>query len=690
MAGPLLAAVGPIQQAWQSSPLGQIANVPSQLSSEFISAMLTPVKREMHVRSNRIGRTITPPLDVLVKLYYAGRLTWAELSDGMLNHSIATGVGYQEPDQRKRAWYNYVDLARPMPDIERMVNWYRQDRVTPSRLVSAIRRRGFTDRSMIDLVKDSYENLDVGTLYRLLYRNLISPADCEPYLRALGFIRPVDQQLLLNSRFNPPAPGELLVMLNRDIITTGEADLYMQWLGFDNRESGYLQKLRFEIPGPSDLVRFSVREVWDQNVVDEFGYDNEFPVEFTYWMRKQGLDWTEDVTGPGGQVIPGVSWPRAYWRSHWNMISPSQSYEMLHRLRGNKADPATWRVPGVRPWDIDDVRRVLKVDDYPEPFRDRLAAISYRVPTRVDTRRMLENGIIDRAEATEIFQDQGYRQVDAERLGLFAEQLATNKRLKQYQTGHRNHVLHAYRIGSMSRQDAAIQIFMLGLPSLEGFTQFNALPRPDQLLLAEADVGVGLALDSVDLDQSAKLVDTAVQSIRKGYLKRELTQTQTEIALANLGITQVRITEYIQLWAWQFAGRGKTYTASQILRYVTRGAMPPAVALPRLMALGYSAVDAMGMLGVAMVDYGIAQARAAQAVAATQKQGIAAAKSLIREVRRLLRESQADLAKHGTPAQLQRWLKRKLIPLAEFRLRLGVLGWPQADISRAEAEALGS
>src|SRR5205085_1201670 len=92
----------------------------------------------------------------------------------------------------------------------------------------------------------------------------------------------------------------------------------------------------------------------------------------------------------------------------WNLPSPTQMYRMLWRGEITLAE----------------LDAGLKAADYSPAWRDRLRNIAYLKPGRVDLRRMLEHGIIDRARVKKGYQDLGYTETDAETLTKFAEELA--------------------------------------------------------------------------------------------------------------------------------------------------------------------------------------------------------------------------------------------------------------------------
>ncbi|GAH79863.1 unnamed protein product, partial [marine sediment metagenome] len=65
-------------------------------------------------------------------------------------------------------------------------------------------------------------------------------------------------------------------------------------------------------------------------------------------------------------------WSERYWAAHWNLPSPQQGFEMLHRGVIN----------------VSELNMLLRALDVMPFWRDKLTAIAFRRLTRVDIRRM--------------------------------------------------------------------------------------------------------------------------------------------------------------------------------------------------------------------------------------------------------------------------------------------------------------
>lgn len=185
-------------------------------------------------------------------------------------------------------------------------------------------------------------------------------------------------------------------------------DQVMHWAGFHAMLTAFQatwmsvtveQPLRYEmnaiftptVPGPTDLVRFELREVWRP----EFRPELLTPPptdRFLQLMRYQGYD---------------RSFAEDFWAAHWELPSPAQGYEMFQRLRPG--------LPGIsKPFTEDDLRALLRRLDILPAYHDQLIDIAYRPYSRVDVRRMYKAGVLDREGVKDAYLDLGYSPERAE------------------------------------------------------------------------------------------------------------------------------------------------------------------------------------------------------------------------------------------------------------------------------------
>lgn len=176
----------------------------------------------------------------------------------------------------------------------------------------------------------------------------------------------------------------------RDLFLRGEIDkqkVYerMRALHFSDELTTEIMKTWNVLPGPGDLIRFAVREAFSPDQVAALDLDANFPPTLMEWASKIGIS-TEVA--------------KLFWRAHWNLPSPSQGYEMLHRGKITN----------------EQLSALLTALDFAPVWHDKLQAISYNVVTRVDARRLYDVGTWDEERLEKAYNEMGYSPDDAKDL----------------------------------------------------------------------------------------------------------------------------------------------------------------------------------------------------------------------------------------------------------------------------------
>ena len=163
------------------------------------------------------------------------------------------------------------------------------------------------------------------------------------------------------------------------------------------------------IPGVADLVRMMVRDAADNKIALKYetdsGFDKKFAGQLEEWSEQQGVD-------------PEIM--KYYWRSHWEIPSNTQLFDMLHKLRPNR------RV-GVVPENIvttkETVREAIQVNDLTPYWVDRVMATSYSSLTRIDAQRAFFIEAINEDQLFDAYMDLGYDSDNAQVLVDFTKEL---------------------------------------------------------------------------------------------------------------------------------------------------------------------------------------------------------------------------------------------------------------------------
>lgn len=440
------------------------------------------------------------------------------------------------------------------------------------------------------------------------------------------------------------SPALLGITDTRDAYLRGfyneqQVDEVLARQGYHPVAAAALKSMFFEPAPPSDLIRFLVRGVFDPQERKDFALDADFPGAAVAEGRKVGLD---------AQTI------RDYWAAHWQLPSPTQMYQMLHRGLIDGTELAAG----------------LKAADYAPVWRPLLQAISYNVPGRIDLRRMYAAGVADEARLLKGYKELGYNDADAQLLTNFAKNQAAGATPDL----PRGVILDAYRGGELTRQAAAGELGELG---------FDA-------------AGVNLMLDLEDLKaarETQRLQEDAIEADLKAQLITEQAALQR---LVTIGTPAARAQLLIDLWRNRHSVKPLTLSVAQVQQLLREQLLPEPVALARIQALGYNPQDAAALVALARP-----QAPANEPPALTLAQLFSARRQdLINDAQlqdRLLRRGYSpqdleillELATPDQPppepaqltkAELIRAAKEKTLPVDAVQRRLAARGYSAQDV----------
>jgi SOS response regulatory protein OraA/RecX len=200
-----------------------------------------------------------------------------------------------------------------------------------------------------------------------------------------------DFRVMLDTAGTTLAPGQLLDLLNRREIDQTDVERFLRESSLKDKFIPLLLKLRFNLLGASDYIRFAVRDVFEPDKRSKFTLDQDYPEILTDKLNRIGYSETD---------------ARDSWAAHWELPSPTQVYEMLHR--------------GKLPSGIS-VEDYLKSADYAPVWRQSLVDISYNPITRTDAKRMYKlRGDFD--ALVQNFRNNGYNEQDAKDLAEFTRE----------------------------------------------------------------------------------------------------------------------------------------------------------------------------------------------------------------------------------------------------------------------------
>lgn len=358
------------------------------------------------------------------------------------------------------------------------------------------------------------------------------------------------------------------------------------------------------IPPLSDLVRFLVREALDPKYREEqmAGFNQE---AFFDYARAQGLD---------------REFAEAYWRAHWELPSPTQVAELVHRLRPG-------RVPQELSFTLEDAQRLFMQADMMPRYVNQLLAITYAPMTRVDIRRAFQLGAIPYEEMLERYKDIGYDEATAKILSDFTKKdLDPDERditLGSLTTAYREGLVTKEELTATSKElgytDRAVELYVRTQVAIKERQDKQKADARERTLLRIAlatrrqsrvgklnELDLRMQLEELDLsppDVDAFIVkhiqprapimkDLTVSQVLSAFKKGVYTRADTEEALGFLGYDQ---RETATLIATALAdpkkpvavAKGRDLTLAQVRQALKAGTIQPAEAASKVRAMGY-------------------------------------------------------------------------------------------------------
>jgi hypothetical protein len=334
---------------------------------------------------------------------------------------------------------------------------------------------------------------DTSTLAEEIVRGHRTVAESEKEASKTGYDRNRLTRAVRLARARLPL-GEVLELLNRRTIDEEAARGRLELLGFGSDAIEEVLTLRRRVPPATDVVRFAVREVYNPPLRDALGYGEEFD------------ELTDDAIRDAEAAGVTRDDLFKYWVAHWQLPSPEQAYRML------------WRGLITE----DQLRELLKASDYPVTWRERLQAIAYIKPGRVDLRRMFAAGVIEEREVLDGYLDQGYERINAERLTEFAvaEAMEPDRVLAK------GEVLTLYESGHLSEPVAG------GMLRDLGYTEQLA----------------GFLLGLAEARRERSYRDRVLGTIHTRFVARKIDEDEAQTFMDRLGIEARARTALLELW----------------------------------------------------------------------------------------------------------------------------------------------
>jgi len=394
--------------------------------------------------------------------------------------------------------------------------------------------------------------------------------------------------------------------------TPAATDAELIRLGVKNAgDRAKMRELMLQTPQVSDLVRFMVRDSFDDDTVIKYQYDKDFDKKFSESPQAQAL-----AKAAG---IP-VEFMRLVWRAHWDIPSYTQLCEMLHRLRPEKGFPADIAVT------IEDIRTALEINDMSPGWVERLIAISYNTITRTDLLQWFVNGSIERNEVISRLQDTGYTKADAVRITDAWELEISIRRKNRSATLSIRQIVKYYIDGLIDQGEATTLL-----------SDVISDPLEVNKIIAEAD-----------LMRMAESRRKCINGYRKRFMKGEFTTVTVKNQLQLLGLDQAQIQPIVDGWDCELRSMSKQIPLAGIRKLARAGLLSIFEVRERLKNLHYTPADVERLIS----DMILTESERQQALAkAATKERIALREKQEKLSKQAINEFQADIDKLKAEAE---------------------------------------
>lgn len=351
----------------------------------------------------------------------------------------------------------------------------------------------------------------IADLIDLLYKGEISTDSYYDLMRAQG----------LNSDYADILYKSQVQLLNAaDSVSAWRRGIIDEDTLYDNlRKNHYTDsdiqniiQLTEYFPSPSDLIRFAVREVYNEQIAHQYGLFEDRSEKYIAEAAKAGLQEEQAMN---------------YWAAHWELPSITQAFEMFHRRIINQ----------------EDLFRLLKALDVMPYWRERLTQMAYSPLTRVDVRRMYGLGVLDREGVYNAYLDHGYSPDNAELMTQFTIKYETNEDYGITRTT----VLKSYKKGLISEQEARQYLAQLGY----------------------AENTIDLHMQQAEYDMYEEDIDLYVDNLVQLYRLGSLTLSDLQTALNGLDLPSAYVTKVVNKERIATANKVKVPSKADIEQWLT-------------------------------------------------------------------------------------------------------------------------
>lgn len=475
---------------------------------------------------------------ILQELRRRGAIDDIEFRD----HLFSAGV-------RDEKWHKLLpELTWNVLPINTVLEYYRRSNLDAEKVEGLLKAAGFGGENVDALLSTAYRMLEEPTLFELRRRELISDRDYNRYLESYGYDK-TDQKRVSALYQRLPDQFQLRQMHFRGIIRKPE---YLDWLaklGFNEKDADRIEQTDWFLPGPADLMRFGVREVFTPAIARRFGQYEQYPQGITEWAKKIGI--TEEIA-------------EMYWAAHWNLPAVGQMFDMFHRGIITRAD----------------LRMGVRAQDVMPFWQPKVIELSYRLIPRRTLPRLSRQGLITFTGLVGRFKKLGYKPADSTIMARSAELAA----VEEEKALTRTDIVNAIRYGWYTVEKARG-----ALEALQYTTNAIDFYIADGLRRKALQDARGAAEGITEITSEA--VDLTASEIIRGFAGGMIDRSRAESLLGELGLADSAIEFKLTLAELRRIRQNKEHAAKQYKKLFEKHLLTPVDLQNRLMTAGYTAAE---------------------------------------------------------------------------------------------------
>jgi hypothetical protein len=512
-------------------------------------------------------REMRPDLGLLLQFFGKNITTTAYIKDELADLGFRDG----DMDAILRTAYNHPGFGLIQDAIIR--GEYGKDEA-----FIEYRKLGIEDTYHDRLFRYSLARMTIDQLLQAVTKGWLSDADYELFGQQLGYDKRT-LQTLKDASGEPLSVGQLLELQNRAEgvaladakgirITATESEYRDNNITqtvvdgikegpLNNRWIPYIQKLRYNLLGISDYIRFAVREAFQPREGDGSQIAKEYPAELSYKARMLGYS-PEDAF--------------AAWAAHYELPSPTQVYTMLHRGLITSQQ----------------VQEYLFKADYLPEWRQLLSDISYNTLTRTDAKRAFKIGVLNEDQLRKAYMDEGYTEADAQILVDFAKADILGEKRSDQELLYgpiKSTLLSMYKARRIDRTTLEEQLTKIGFTGLQ----------------------TEMFVQQIEFARQVDAAEDVAAALKGSYTKGLRSREDTKQLLINAGYDDAMAEQVLEPWdllrqATDMSVDQKNQrdlTQSQVITAIMDGIIPEDEGRAMIIKLGYDDNEATVLIETA-------------------------------------------------------------------------------------------